>query len=364
VTISQANGNGFFGSDLRGDPTALLPSSGRELIAGDVSEDNEINEDDVNLIIAAWGSDAGKPSFHQADINNDAVVGAADLTVTTSNFGNSQGFGAPPVYKAVVAGWDPQEQPADRVARIMTKPQVRGDNLGSRLELSPLFDQAHRVRPGETIGLTVEARGLDDLAGYEFEVRFDEGRLRLVPERTEAGDVFAANPYGAVFEARSEPGGVRVIGSRIGKQWSATGDGTLAVLWFEVLDDDIASALELGEGVLLNQRYQPAEVTWSGSLAELLLPRAPGLDQNYPNPFNPSTTIPFALPSAQRVHLEVYNMLGQRVRTLAAGPMEPGFHTIVWNGRDDVGRDVAAGLYISLLEIADRRLTRKMLLVK
>ena len=364
VTISAANNNGFFGSDLRGDPTALLPSTGRELIAGDVSEDNEINEDDVNLIIAAWGSDTGKPSFRQADINNDAVVGAADLTVTTSNFGNSQGFGAPPVYKPVVARRDPREELTGQRVRIMTKPQVRGDNLESRLELTPLFDQTRRVRPGETIGLAVAARGLEDLAGYEFDVRFDESRLRLVPERVEVGDVFAANPYGAVFEARSEPGGLRVISSRIGKEWSAAGDGTLATLWFEVLDNDFASALELGEGVLLNPRYQPAEVTWARSLADLLLPRVPGLDQNYPNPFNPSTAIPFALPSAQRVRLDVYNMLGQRVRTLAAGPMEPGFHTIVWNGRDDGGRAVAAGLYISLLETADQQLTRKMLLVK
>jgi len=67
----NATSSGFFGSDLRGDPTVLLPSTGAQLIAGDATEDNEINEDDVNLIIAAWGSAASATGFHQADINND-----------------------------------------------------------------------------------------------------------------------------------------------------------------------------------------------------------------------------------------------------------------------------------------------------
>ena len=364
VAISSADGSGFYGSDLRGDPTSLLPSSGSQLIAGDVSEDNEINEDDVNLIIATWGSNPALPFFQQSDINNDEVVGAADLTVTTSNFGNSQGFGAPPVYKPLSPAWDPEVELAGRSAQIRSGARARGDNARSRLELEPLFDQTHRVRRGDRIGMRVTARGLDDLAGYEFSLEFDENRLRLVPERLEAGDVFSTNPHGAVFEARPEPGALRVISSRIGKEWSAAGDATLATLWFEVLDDDFGTAMELGEGVLLNPQYQPADVNWAQSLADLLLPRQPGLDQNYPNPFNPSTTIPFAVPGAQPVRLEVYNMLGQRIRVLASGPMEPGFHTIVWNGRDDGGRTVAAGLYISLLQTAEQRLTRKMLLVK
>jgi len=47
-----------------------------------------------------------------------------------------------------------------------------------------------------------------------------------------------------------------------------------------------------------------------------------------------------------------------------SGPMEPGFHTIVWNGRDDTGSQVAAGLYITELRTAQLRRTRKMLLLK
>ncbi len=350
VTISSGNNNGFFGSDLRGDPTVLLPSSGRELIAGDVSEDNEINEDDVNLIIAAWGTDDAVDNFEQADINNDDIVGASDLTVTTSNFGNSQGFGAPPVYKVatVTAG----------------NPGARNDRAA--LELRPISVRPDRaVAPGEVLGIEVYGLGIEDLAGYEFRIDLDETRLRPLPDRAEKGDVFAANPYGSVFDVRVEDGSLRVLSSRIGKQWSAAGTGSLAKLWFEVIDTGAEESLTLGDGVLLNTGYQPDQVAWSNSLFEMLLPQQPVLDVNYPNPFNPTTAIPFALQGAtDDVRLQIYNLLGQRVRTLLSGPMSPGFHTIVWNGRDDAGRQVAAGMYISELRTAEFRQTRKMTLVK
>lgn len=350
VTISSGNNNGFFGSDLRGDPTTLLPSSGRELIAGDVSEDNEINEDDVNLIIAAWGIDTAAPNFRQADINNDLIVGAADLTVTTSNFGNSQGFGAPPVYKntKVTAGL----------------PGKRND--GAVFELRSVSQRpTRRMEPGEVIGIEVHGTGLADLAGYEFRIDLDPTRLRPLLDRVEKGDVFAANPYGSVFDVQASDGSLRVLASRIGKSWSAGGEGSLARLWFEVVDTGAEEGLKLGEGVLLNTGYQPDQVAWGNSLFDLLLPQTPALDVNYPNPFNPTTVIPFALPGAGGdVRLHIYNLLGQRVRTLLNGPMAPGFHTIVWNGRDDTGRQVAAGMYISELRTAEFRQTRKMALVK
>jgi flagellar hook assembly protein FlgD len=106
-------------------------------------------------------------------------------------------------------------------------------------------------------------------------------------------------------------------------------------------------------------------VSWNGSLADLLLPAQMELDQNYPNPFNPSTSIPFALPSTHGdIRLEIYNVIGQKVRTLMAGPLNSGFHTVVWNGMDDAGRSVGAGLYISILEAGEFTQTRKMLLLK
>jgi len=367
VTIN-ASSLGFFGSDLRGDPTPLLPSTGAELIAGDASEDNEINEDDVNIIIAAWGTDDTQPSFEQADMNNDDEVGAADLTVTTSNFGNVTGFGAPPVYKPLAIGVgndaadaaDATQWPQRRALR------AKGDNHSATLDLRPLFVTQQQVLPGDEIGFEIVASDLDDLAGYELRLRYDRQALQLLPGRTVRGEVFSANRHGSVFEARQNDGGeLRIISSRIGKDWAADGDASLAELWFKVTDGDVDDAIELAEGLLLNPEYQPARVSWKGSLADLLLPAQMELDQNYPNPFNPSTSIPFALPSTHGdVRLEIYNVIGQRIRMLMAGPMDSGFHTVVWNGMDDAGRSVGAGLYISILEAGEFTQTRKMLLLK
>ena len=82
-TVILSSSQGLFASDVRGDASFLLDQSGQELQAGDVTEDNEIDEDDVNVIDAAWGTDAGAASFEQADLNNDGRVGVEDLTVTT-----------------------------------------------------------------------------------------------------------------------------------------------------------------------------------------------------------------------------------------------------------------------------------------
>ncbi len=60
-----------------------------------------------------------------------------------------------------------------------------------------------------------------------------------------------------------------------------------------------------------------------------------------PNPFNPSTTIGYQLPESGQVHLSVYNLLGQQVRTLVDATLEAGYYTLDWDGRDDFGRQLA-----------------------
>lgn len=88
------------------------------------------------------------------------------------------------------------------------------------------------------------------------------------------------------------------------------------------------------------------------------------LHQNYPNPFNPSTVITFSVPQATDLQLNVYNVLGQSVKTLFDGHKEAGVYTIQWNGLDRRGAQVTAGNYILRLEAGSQVLTRKMLLLK
>jgi len=94
------------------------------------------------------------------------------------------------------------------------------------------------------------------------------------------------------------------------------------------------------------------------------IPRSFALQQNYPNPFNPSTSIRYTRKNAERVRLVVYNMLGQKVRTLADQEMTAGSYVAMWDGRDDRGNQLASGAYYYRLESKSFTTTRSMLLLK
>ena len=85
---------------------------------------------------------------------------------------------------------------------------------------------------------------------------------------------------------------------------------------------------------------------------------------NYPNPFNPSTTVKFTLPRSAKVRLEIFNILGQRVRTLVDGKLPAGVRQVQWDGRNDAGSPVASGVYIYRLRAEDYVQSRKMLLLR
>ncbi len=97
---------------------------------------------------------------------------------------------------------------------------------------------------------------------------------------------------------------------------------------------------------------------------DIEVPSTYSLLQNYPNPFNPSTTIGFALPTAGDVTLDVFNLLGQKVKTLVNTAMEAGEHTVVWDGTTDAGTRVASGVYFYRLSTENFTDTRKMLMLK
>ena len=84
----------------------------------------------------------------------------------------------------------------------------------------------------------------------------------------------------------------------------------------------------------------------------------------YPNPFNPTTTISFSIKEKAPVELVIYNILGQKVRTLVNQPLEPGEHSIVWNGTDNKGRSVASGIYFYRMKAGNYSETKKMVLKK
>ncbi|MCK4857235.1 MAG: T9SS type A sorting domain-containing protein [candidate division Zixibacteria bacterium] len=97
---------------------------------------------------------------------------------------------------------------------------------------------------------------------------------------------------------------------------------------------------------------------------DLSLPGSFGLEQNYPNPFNPATIITFILPQSAEVSLEIFDILGRKVKALYTGYLTGGSHSLAWDGTDNNQVTVVSGIYFYRLTAGELNLTRKMVLLK
>lgn len=117
--------------------------------------------------------------------------------------------------------------------------------------------------------------------------------------------------------------------------------------------------------ILAEFGFSPTEVE-----EELVaLPRTFFLGQNYPNPFNPTTKIQFRVESLEfgepvPTTLTIYNILGQKVKVLLNKEMRPGLYEVVWDGRDEKGKEVSSGIYFYQLKTGDYKEIRKMVLLR
>lgn len=98
--------------------------------------------------------------------------------------------------------------------------------------------------------------------------------------------------------------------------------------------------------------------------AEITPPLSDRLYQNYPNPFNPVTTISFSLSTGGQAKLTVYNVTGQRIRTLFNEHRESGRQVVSWDGSNDAGRPVSSGIYFYRLRAGSFESVRKMVLLR
>lgn len=127
---------------------------------------------------------------------------------------------------------------------------------------------------------------------------------------------------------------------------SEAGSGELFGVRFRALGEAEEGSFQL-RAVQLNEGGISVAL---GSEEVSLVPERYGLSQNYPNPFNAQTTLRFDLPEAGEVALTIYNLSGQRVRTLVDGYREAGTHAVLWDGKDGSGRDMASGIYFYRFE--------------
>ena len=120
-------------------------------------------------------------------------------------------------------------------------------------------------------------------------------------------------------------------------------DGSISDIGAYGVRDGLISAVDIGDNKL------PQEIT---------------LNQNFPNPFNPDTTITFSLPEDTSIILDIYNVSGQKVRTIVNSSVNHGIHSVVWNGKDDDGRNVSSGIYLYRLCAGKTAITRRMIMIR
>jgi Tol biopolymer transport system component len=205
---------------------------------------------------------------------------------------------------------------------------------------------------------------LDSLGTGELRLVFlGHHRVRFIGRLTGAEAVTPqALPLRAASHSRLGDVQAAVTAAAGGATALTPGDTlTLQYDWPEVAEGRVRDAFLLGLGTYSSS--QAALRALPQDDAAVALPVAYALGQNQPNPFRGTTTIRFALPQASEVRLEVFDLQGRRVATVAEGRWVAGYHAVEWGQQASNGRRVEAGVYLYRLTAGTFRAQKKMVLV-
>jgi len=222
-------------------------------------------------------------------------------------------------------------------------------HLGEFYDNVRRFSEATPVTPdadGINFALTPRERGPRVLAGrIEVPIGFDrDGFVVYAMANGEIADLVAADPDGYYSFDDIDAGTYEVQVS------SVYGDADLGHP-LDVILNDVIDADVFFDPTSVGDNTQP-------------LPVQTSLAQNFPNPFNAQTMIAFDISGPGEVDLSVYNIVGQKVATLASGSYRVGSYNVIWNGRDSAGNPTASGIYYYRLKTGDNVETKKMTLLK
>ena len=209
--------------------------------------------------------------------------------------------------------------------------------------------------------LTFEIEYNSPVRGIEFELKFDPTLVNVMPP-----SMFNFQENVMMSYTEKEPGLLKVLAADLqGGHIEAT-DNSYMSIPVEFMGNERANSfvnldgikLAGADGSLINT------VARTNSSEVKVIPGAFVLHQNFPNPFNPSTEIRFDLPEAGNVSLAIYNLMGQKIRTLSSDNMTPGYHAIIWDGTNDIRSQVATGMYFYSIQSNEFQATKKMLFLK
>ncbi|MBU8935037.1 MAG: T9SS type A sorting domain-containing protein [candidate division Zixibacteria bacterium] len=278
---------------------------------------DEINIADLTYLVAyLFTGGPPPPCMEEADVNGDGEINIADLTYLVAYLFTG---GPPPV----VCGYNPKDVPVGKVTRTDISINANYENgqtiisIESPIDLRGLQIELDGTQYSEPISLVGD--GLEVVSG-------------VVAGTTRIGILDLDGP---AFVNKGASALVRLDGE------------------YEITDALVSD--------MNHTTFAPSIIA---AQKEANLPMEFTLGQNYPNPFNPTTEIGFNLPNAGQVSLEIFNITGQKVRSLVDGYREAGVHTVTWDGTGNRGNKVSSGVYFYRLQADDFSDTRKMVLLK
>jgi hypothetical protein len=213
------------------------------------------------------------------------------------------------------------------------------------------------AKHGDQIKVPVSFESVSGVAALQAKLKIDPKLFSVVNVKasgiaadqqltyaTSPGEVRFALASSKVFD---QPGVVAEITLNVSNDVSGTVHAAIQPVQFLVNEQDMSSAVK------------SADIEITGRPAHF------ELSQNYPNPFNPATTITYQLPNdGVDVHITIYNILGQVVKTLVNEQKNAGVYSVVWDGKNDEGIAVTSGVYIYQLKSGNFMQSKKLMMLK
>jgi len=293
-----------------------------ETVSGDASGDGQVTALDASVIMqyVVGLRRLAQSAIRAADVSGNGRVTPFDATLVLrfvaellEVFPVDEEEVAKPIISAGRLHWA-QVQPGIAANTLSLPLVLDGAKNVNAVEINLSFDP---------LQLGVEGIHLDLPSGWQAAHRIEEGELHLAL----AGTV----PLAA---------------------------GQLGRLELKLLQADALT--QIGGSAFINENA-------ASQLTPITLKALPvnfALGQNFPNPFNPSTQIAYHIPTAGTVKIAVYNLVGQKVRTLVNSVQGAGRHVIEWDGRNEAGDAVETGMYLYRMQSDGFVQTRKMLLLE
>ena len=298
--------------------------------------DNRVGFDDFFIFADNFGLTPADESFEPAfDLAPSASpkIDFDDFFVFADNFGRS----------------------IEAASKVV--PMMAGLNADARLYLDA---GAELPRVGEEVIIDVSVADFVELKAYGLNVLYDAEMLEFVKAVSEdnlLGEGELAAPR-AITKTDGEVA-IAAYGDMVSE-----GDMGLSLV-FRTKTEIENTFVEVTESEVRDGNFAVNGLALPAPVQIQTRPEAFALANNYPNPFNPATTIKYALPEASDVTLEIYNVVGQVVRTLVADHQNAGRYVVQWDASNDSGHSLSSGIYFYRLQAGGEFLeVKKMLLLK